>query len=138
MSTPFKRLLRDESGANIIEFALALPILTLFIYGIFTIGMLFQANAGMQHALGEAARFATLCVPDGSGCNVPTTADIEAKITDKKFGLSGGTLSAPSIVTDASNKFMTISLTYTRPTDFLFFEGPTVTLTRSKKVYLAS
>ena len=44
-----------------IEMAIALPMLILFIYGIFQVGVVFQANAGMQHALGEGARLATLC-----------------------------------------------------------------------------
>ena len=48
-----KRFLwRDERGAATIEIAIALPILVLFIYGMFTIGVLFQANAGLQHSLG--------------------------------------------------------------------------------------
>jgi len=51
----------DERGAAIIEMAIAVPVLVSMIYGIFTIGQLFEANAGMEHALGEGARYATLC-----------------------------------------------------------------------------
>ena len=36
------------------------PMLLLFVYGIFQFGVILQANAGMQHALGEGARLATL------------------------------------------------------------------------------
>ena len=50
-------LQRDERGAAAIEMALALPVLVTMIYGIFQVGLLYQANAGMQHALGEGARY---------------------------------------------------------------------------------
>ena len=71
-------LRRDERGVAVIEIAIVLPVLILFIYGIFQIGILYQANAGMQHALGEGARYATLCRPVTGGCNVATNAEITA------------------------------------------------------------
>ena len=51
---------RDECGAAAVEFALCVPILVSMIYGIFEFSQLYWANAGMQHALGEGARLATL------------------------------------------------------------------------------
>lgn len=132
MMIRLKRLWADERGANLVEFALALPVLILMIYGIFSIGLLFQANAGIQHALGEAARYATIFP-------TPTNAQIQARITDKTFGLKGGTLQTPVIDdTQLANGYKTITMTYTRPTKFLFFNGPTVTITKSKRVYLSS
>lgn len=129
--TGFRKLRRDVAGSTIVEFALAVPVLILFIYGIFTVGLLYQANAGMQHALGEAARYATVYP-------TPTDEQIRERIMAKKFGLGNGTLNTPSITpTDPVDHSKTISLTYSQPTDFLFFDGPTVTLTNSKKVYVA-
>jgi Flp pilus assembly protein TadG len=131
MTRLLKRLWADESGANIIEFAIAVPVLTVFIYGIFVVGKLFEAQAGMQHALGEAARYATLYP-------TPTDDQIKAKMAAKKFGVTGngGALSALAISTSGSTK--TLSLTYTQQTNFLLFRGPNVSLTKSKKVYLAA
>ena len=132
MTNRFKRLLADDRGSNIIEFAIALPVLILFIYGIFTVGLMFQANAGVQHALGEAARYATIYP-------TPTDAQLQTRITSKTFGLKGGTLQTPVIDnSNVTNGYKTITLTYSRPTNFLFFKGPTVTITRSKRVYLSS
>lgn len=128
--TPLRKLKHDNSGATIIEFAIALPVLVLTIYGIFTSGMLLMANAGVQHALGEAARHATLFP-------TPSDDEIKAKVAAKKFGLGNGTLQPASIVTDTANHHKTITLTYTQSTDFLFFKGPTVTVVKSKKVYVA-
>jgi len=67
--SPLKLLRRNEKGAAAIEMAIALPVLLVMIYGIFQVGLIFQANAGMQHALGEGARYATLCVPTSGGCS---------------------------------------------------------------------
>jgi Flp pilus assembly protein TadG len=132
MTNSLQRLLKDERGANLVEFAIALPVLIFFIYGIFTIGLLFQANAGLQHALGEAARHATIFP-------TPSDDDIRARVAAKKFGTGTGTLGSLQIVSDTTGgggtQSKTLTLSYTQPTNFLFFRGPTVTITKSKKVY---
>jgi len=126
---------RDESGAAIIEFALSVPILVTMIYGIFELSQLFEANAGMQHALGEGARFATLCIPTSTGCDAESNDDIKAKMNAKLFGPQGGAFNVQDPVSDASTNFKTLTITYSRTMNFLTFVGPTVTLTRSKVVY---
>ena len=127
-------LKRDERGAAVIEIAIVLPVLITFIYGIFQIGILYQANAGMQHALGEGARFATLCKPVTGGCNISTDAQITAKMNAAVFGTNPGTFTIPAPTT--VNREMTLTVNYTQPMNFLFFPGPTVNLTRTKKIYL--
>src|SRR5262249_21598921 len=118
-----KILRRNEDGAAAIEFAISVPILVLLIYGIFQIGLLFQANAGMQHALGEGARYATLCLtPSSGGCTVPTDANIKAKINAKLFGKSDGTFTVNDPVSGTGYKTLTVS--YSRAMSFLFFPGP--------------
>lgn len=129
-----RHLKRDQRGAAVIEIAIALPVLITFIYGIFQVGILYQANAGMQHALGEGARFATLCQPVSGGCNVSTDAQIKAKMNAAVFGTKPGTFTIPDPTT--VNRVMTLTVNYTQPMNFLFFPGPTVNLSRTKKVYL--
>jgi len=132
-----KLLRRDERGAAVIETAIVLPVLILFIYGLFQVGILYQANAGMQHALGEGARLATLCRPAGGtgGCNVPTDTEIRARMNAAVFGTKPGTFNVANPAT--VNRVMLLQVTYTQPMNFLFFPGPTVNLTRRKVVYLA-
>lgn len=123
---------RNESGAAAIEFAIAVPVLVMMMWGIFQIGMVFEANAGMQHALGEAARYATI---------YPTPSDtaIQNKITAHKFGLNRGTWGTPTINnTNLASGYKVITVTYSQPMDFLFFRGPTVSLTKSKRVYVSA
>lgn len=126
-----RKLGADRTGSSAIEFAIAVPVLVSMIWGIFQVAILYRANAGMQHALGEAARYATIFP-------TPSDPDIQSKITDGKFGLDGGTWSTPTITNDPAANTKLITVSYTQPTDFLFFAGPTVTLTRSKLVYLST
>ncbi len=121
-------LWRNERGAAVIEMAIALPVLVLFIWGIFQMGLLFQANAGMQHALGEGARYATIWP-------TPTDAQIKGRIGDKVYGVNNGTFTVADPA--SSSGFKTLSVSYSMPMNFLLFEGPTVNVTRTKKVYVA-
>lgn len=126
-----RKFAADRAGSSAIEFAIAVPILVTFIWGIFQVGLLYRANAGMQHALGEAARYATIYP-------TPTDQQIQTKITSGKFGLDQGTWGTPTIETDTVAQTKLITVTYSQPTDFLFFKGPTVSLTRSKLVYVST
>ena len=136
----FKFVRRDQRGAAAIEFAIAVPVLVVMIYGIFQVGLIYEANAGMQHALGEGARLATLCTPAGNACNSPSDTAIAAKMNDRKFGGNIGTFGTPTVTTpDASacTFCRDLTITYTVTPNFLFFNGPAITLTRSKRVYVA-
>jgi Flp pilus assembly protein TadG len=133
-----KRLRRDEHGAAVIEFAISVPVLVTLIYGIFELSQLYEANAGMQHALGEGARVATLCIPNAAnlttGCSNSSDTTILNRASSKLFRPWGGsfTVSIPS----AAAGYKTIQIQYTRTMNFLFFTGPTITLTRTKQVYV--
>jgi Flp pilus assembly protein TadG len=125
---------RNEQGAAAIEFAIAVPVLVSFIYGIFQVGLLFYANAGMQHALGEGARYTTLCLsPTATGCSVPTDTQITTKVNAELFGPKDGTFTVATPVTAGNSK--TLTVTYTRTVKLLFIADKTITLTRTKKVY---
>lgn len=132
MIRPLLKLLRDESGGAVVEMAIVTPILVVMMWGIFQIGMIFEAQAGMQHALGEAARMATI---------YPTPSDtaIQAKITSTKFGVSKGTWGTPQIDnTNLANGYKVITVTYSVPINFLYRRSRTITLTKSKRVYVSA
>lgn len=133
-------LWRDDRGAAIIEMAIALPTLLLFLYGIFQVGVAFQAKAGMQHALGEGARYATLCYNPTvtNGCAVPSNAQIKTKINDRVFGTKVGTYNEPTVTDGPSgSKYKTLSVTFTMTPNYLFFNGPPINITETKRVYVA-
>ena len=134
-----KLIRRDERGAGAVEFALSVPVLVTLIYGIFECSQLYEANSGIQHALGEGARYATLCIPNTSsttGCDVPSDTNIVARENLKLFGPPDGTFNVSTPTTSSGYKTLTIS--YQRTMNFLLFTGPTVTITRSKQVYTIS
>lgn len=129
-------LKRDERGAAAIEMAIALPVLVSMIYGMFQVGLLYQANAGMQHALGEGARYATICVPVSGACTTPTNAQIKTRIQDKLFGKGDGNFTVADPVPGTG--FRDLSISYSKKMNFVFIGGPTITLNRSKRAYTAS
>jgi Flp pilus assembly protein TadG len=134
-----KIIRRDEQGTAAVEMAIGLPILVTMIYGIFTLGQLFAANAGMQHALGEGARYGNLCLSVTNGtCTLPTSTAIGTKVSQRLFSAKGGTFDTPSVTkTTANSGYVTVTVGYHQTLNFIFFTGPTVNLSQSKRVYLA-
>ena len=133
-------LRRDDRGAAVIEMAIALPTLILFLYGIFQVGVAFQAKAGMQHALGEGARYATLCYNPtvASGCSVPTNDQIKTRINDRVFGTKVGSYQVPTVTNGPTGSgYKTLSVTFTMTPNYLFFNGPPINITETKRVYVA-
>jgi Flp pilus assembly protein TadG len=134
-----RKIRRDQRGAAAIELAIALPVLVTMIYGIFTFGQALEATAGMEHALGEGARYGNLCLGiTNTHCNLPTSTAIKAKVNAKLFGTQSGTFDTPTVDTTTANSgYVTVSVAYHQAMNFLLFAGPTVNITRSKRVYLA-
>jgi Flp pilus assembly protein TadG len=129
-----RRIIANVRGAAAIEMAFALPLLLMFIYGIFQYGVILQANAGMQHALGEGARLATI---------YPKPADslIVTRMQQRLVGMKVGTFGTPAVSTPATSvctNCRLLTVTYTVTPDFLFFNGPPISLTRTKQVYTVS
>jgi Flp pilus assembly protein TadG len=133
-----KKLSRDEEGAGTVELAISLPVLVMMIYGIFTLGQALEATAGMQHAMGEGARYGNLCLGVTTGsCTLPTAKAIKDTVNAKLFG-NNGTFDTPTVDTStASSGYVTVSVAYHQTMNFLLFTGPTINITRSKVVYLA-
>jgi len=66
------RIKADESGAAAIEMAFAIPVLIVMIWAFVQLAEVYRAVAGMQQALGEGARYATLCLSQSAtGCTAP-------------------------------------------------------------------
>lgn len=137
----FRNLLRNEAGATVVEMAFALPVFVVMIWMIAQLGMMFHANAGIQQALGEGARFATLCKNPGVlGCNAPTRGEVKAKMQQSVDGDNYGTFDAQMPVqgTSGGATFYDLTVTYTMPTSLLLFPGPDVSITKKKRVWISS
>jgi Flp pilus assembly protein TadG len=60
VKTPFRRRVRSERGAELIEFAIVLPILLLVFVAIVDFGLVFQRFLTISNAAREGARIAVL------------------------------------------------------------------------------
>lgn len=131
--TRFQRLVRDRSGSPAVEFALAAPVLLLFIVGMIQLALLFSATAGMASGVNEGARYATVFP-------TPTDTQIIDRINQRRFMVQTAYMQTPTLVHGASNgvSYIDITLNYSAPLNFVFFSTPAVTLKQTRRVYLSS
>ena len=124
-----RKLIKNEKGAAAIEMAFALPIFLMLVWSVFQLGLAFRAVAGMQHALGEGARLATIYPK-------PANDDIVDKIEAEVYGDGPGefAVSDPTVGTG----YIDLSVSYSQDTNLIFLPGPTISLTRTKRVYVAT
>jgi len=135
------RLRADESGAAAVEMAFTIPIFVVMIWAFVQLAEVYRAVAGMQQALGEGARYATLCLSQSStGCTAPTATQIQAKINSSVYGIGPGTftVTTPALTTSGTANYYDLSVSYSQPTNLLIFPGPTMSLTRSKRVWIST
>ena len=138
--TPIRCLFRSEGGAAAVEMAFALPVLVVMLWAFVQLAQVYRAVAGIQQALGEGARYATLCVnPTNSGCGAPSTDQVKIKIQSSVYGIGPGTFTVPTPTsgTDGTGKYYDLTVSYSQPTNLLMFPGPTMSLSRSKRVWIA-
>ena len=127
-----RKLARDQGGAAVIEMAAALPILIMLIWMVVQLGLVFRAMSGIQHALGEGARAATLWP-------VPETDDSEDRMEQAVYGIGPGDfdIEEPIEGTADGSDYLDLEVTYTQDTDLIVIPGPTITVSRSKRVWVA-
>ncbi len=126
----------DQKGAAVIEMAFALPALITLMWMIVQLGLVFRAMSGIQHGLGEGARLATIY---STKTTAARKAEIKTKITDAVYGIGPGSfvIADPTAgVKDGAN-YLDLKVTYTQSTDMLLFPGPTINVSRSKRVWIS-
>lgn len=75
------RLMRDENGAAVVEFALVMPILALIIFGIIDFGRAFYTVNNIISAVREGARY-------GAVLAAPMSTSGQQEIRDRVRGVS--------------------------------------------------
>lgn len=136
-----RRITHDERGVAAVEMAFALPIFVIMVWAFVQLAQIYRAMAGIQQALGEGARFATLCLnPAATGCSVPIAADIKTQITNSVYGIGPGTFTVTDPVSGiaGTSKYYDLTVNYTQPTSLLLLPGPTINVSRSKRVWIAA
>jgi hypothetical protein len=128
-----RRLVKNDRGAAVIEMAFALPALVILIWGIVQLGLMFRAMAGIQHSLGEGARLATIWPQ-------PTDDAIETRMEEVVYGIEPGsfTIHPPEAgLSDAGEPYLDLKVSYTQETNLLLLPGPTISVEREKRVWVA-
>jgi Flp pilus assembly protein TadG len=114
--------LRGERGAELVEFAFALPLLLFVVLGIIDFGFLFRDYEILTNAAREGARLSSL--PDYD------TTDVEARVTAyaTASGLTGTVTTSvvPTDITFGANTVSGFTVTTQYPHTFQFI-GPIAT-----------
>ena len=128
---PVRRLRRDARGIAALEFGLIMPGLVLMVVGIAQLGVLFMANAGLSEAVAAGARYATIWPR-------PSDSQIQTCVTGAAYGMVAANLSTPTVAHGVSSgaNYVDITATYSQPMDFIFFTGPTVTLSETRRAFI--
>jgi Flp pilus assembly protein TadG len=118
---------KSEAGAELIEFALILPMLLVIVFGIAEVGLLFQRNLVITNAAREGARMAIL-----PGYSITPGGDVETRVNAylTAAGVPGTatTAVAPITVTAPSGALIQhkqVTVTYVHPGTIL---GPIIGL----------
>lgn len=110
------RLRRGEQGAAVVELALVLPILMMFIFGIVEFGRGYNARIELTAAVREGARIAALY---SGACAPPATAPandlqqcVEAAVRDGAPGLTASAIKVdPPVVRCPTNSAVESNVT---------------------------
>jgi Flp pilus assembly pilin Flp len=131
-----RKLRSDRRGAAVIEMAFALPALIVLMWMIVQLGLVFRAMSGIQHGLGEGSRMATLYTTQ---TQAQVVTGVKAKITAAVYGIGPGSFAIEDPVWGADDgaNYMDLKVTYTQATDMLLFPGPTISVSRSKRVWIS-
>ena len=129
-----RTLIRDNRGAAVIEMAFALPTIITLIWIMLQLAMVFRASSGIQHALGEGARAATVWSVAGVDA-----AAIKTKVEAAVYGIGPGTFTVPTPTagTGCDSQCLDVTVNYSQDTDMLFFPGPTIDISHTKRVWMA-
>jgi Flp pilus assembly protein TadG len=125
-----KRLIRNDCGAAAIEFVLALPPFLILLMGAIQLGVIACARTGLQHAVDEGARYASIYP-------TPTDAQITAKVNSREFGLDPAYTIDPTIThgTQYGVPYTEITMTYSRPLNFIVFQTPALSISYTRRSY---
>jgi Flp pilus assembly protein TadG len=103
-----------HSGQSMVEFALILPLLVAFLFGIIELGVLFNVYIGMTNMAREGARAGSVYQYTGTAPTNSGTVDTQAAPIDQQR-----LLYISSILTDTINPIIsptTLTVTVTYPT----------------------
>ena len=110
----WKALLRGSSGSQLLEFAVALPLLVVFVVGIFDFGAAFNVKQKVNNIPREAARFAsTLPTTDLDAIGTPLSVTAIRDLVESH--LQAGRMNDCGLAGQAAVNGPALTWTYTAP-----------------------
>jgi Flp pilus assembly protein TadG len=130
MKKLLKNLFHNKHGSIAVEFALVSPIILTLLFGLFQMGILFYAQAGLNQGINEGARYATIYP-------APSDSEIKARVVAKAFGLQSQYIQAPTITRGVSDgvAYVDVSMTYQVPVGFAFASIPAVNIRATRRAF---
>jgi Flp pilus assembly protein TadG len=130
MTRPRLHLLTDCNGNAAIQFAFAGPIVILLLMGIFQLGMLGLARAGLAQGVEAGARYATIYPR-------PTDSEISTKILAHDYGMVANGITDPTFVHGTTNgtAYVDITMRYTVTLNFGFYKTSALQLNYTRRAY---
>lgn len=123
-----KRLISDRRGFAAAEFALVVPLFSLIILATIQAGVFFWAKAGLEHAIGEGARLASVFPRK-------TNDEIIARIRATAFGTNASSLQTPTVTPGTVGKVDYVDINVSYNAKIVVFNIPAITLTENRRVY---
>jgi Flp pilus assembly protein TadG len=133
-----KQIGSDTRGTAIVEYAIALPLFTLVIFGLIWVGLVMWTQFSLQRSVGLAARCATAAENAGTGTvecasvsvsAPPSVSGIKTFAAAQYYGLGTATFSVTLNTTCGSNTGNLVSASYTFTLISLYFLKSSPTLT---------
>ncbi|MDE2563665.1 MAG: pilus assembly protein [Sphingomonadales bacterium] len=128
------KLLRDARGVAAIEFALTAPLVLTLMVGAMSIGQYYFTANALNHAVDEAARYATISP-------TPTDTQIEARFQSQDFGLipaSNVTFSSTTSAVSSSVNSISLTAHAQMTINFLFFRSGPIAINATRHVYAST
>jgi len=102
--TRLRRFMAEDSGQNLVEFALLLPILMYILMGIMQFGLIFAAYITVNNAVREGARWGSIYVYDSSSSQTQATNDTARQNGILERLVAGrGILNIPAVGSSTNN-----------------------------------
>lgn len=142
MMLSFHRLIQDNKGATLVEFALVAPVLIMFVFGVLQIGMAMQANGALREVIGWGGREAMVSYQDTSDGVYSDTAVadmIKAKASDGAHRLEDDKLTVTVTSADDNTllvKKITVVASYDLDFAIPLWDAKVMTLTQNRVFYV--
>jgi hypothetical protein len=138
MNCSVDRIIRIKNapprGQELVEFAIVLPLLFLFLFGVFDLGRMFHAVIGITNAAREGARYYTLNFSKPDACQDGIEEAVVAEGEIYGIALAVDMVSSNCLTATSDNP---IQVTVTYPFTWytaIIFPDPTMDITRSAQM----